>query len=126
MNAETEVEMRKILASYEKLGARRVARAHNLNHRQSNFYLDLTNIWRTKTPQQENQYQAIRDSELFSEERTATFLRFNYRSSEKGTYDYEAAYKRLARSKRFTGKPNSKFNKGTMHVADLWSDSSVQ
>lgn len=80
-----EVSMRKTLANYEKIGVRRMARAERFSKRNTKFYLDLTNLWRTNSQDQNKQYQAIRDSDLFSDNRAITFLKFNYRNYEPGT-----------------------------------------
>jgi hypothetical protein len=35
--------------------------------RNSNFYLDITNLWKTNQLNQEKQYEALKRSELFSQ-----------------------------------------------------------
>ncbi len=113
--------MRKTLASYEKIGVRRMARSDNHNKRSTKFYIDLTNLWRTNSQDQNKQYKAIRDSELFSDGRTVTFLKFNYRNYEPGTYGYGAAYGKIKR------KGTMRLgHKGTMQVADLWGEETMQ
>ena len=43
-------------------------------------FIDLTNLWKTNSEDQNKQYKALRDSDLFSDSRGKTFLKFNYRS----------------------------------------------
>lgn len=119
MQIDLDNKMRKTLASYQKLGIRRMAKTSQPK-RNSNYYLDLTNLWKTNSQDQNKQYQAIRDSELFSDARCNTFLRFNYRNYEPGTYNYSNAHTKI---KRRSKKP---LNKGTMQVTDLWSDKQMQ
>lgn len=116
---DLETKMRKTLANYQKLGIRRMAKTSQ-TRRNSNYYLDLTNLWRTNSQDQNKQYQAIRDSDLFSDTRSNTFLKFNYRNYEPGTYNYSMAHTKI---KRKLKKP---LNKGTMQVTDLWSDKQMQ
>jgi len=116
MNANAQ----KTVALYEKRGMRRAAKVEHHTKRATQFYLDLTNLWKTKNKEQTKQYKAIRDSELFSDERANTFLRFNYRNCEKGTYDYPTALKALNRKAASAIKL-----KGTMQVTDLWCDASM-
>ena len=83
--SDLNASAQKTVAAYEKRGLRRAAKAENHSKRATQFYLDLTNLWKTKNQEQTKQYKAIRDSELFGDERALTFLRYNYRSCEKGT-----------------------------------------
>ena len=118
--SDLNASAQKTVAAYEKRGLRRAAKAENHSKRATQFYLDLTNLWKTKNQEQTKQYKAIRDSDLFGDERALTFLRYNYRSCEKGTYNYPTAFKILG------SKSSSKLKlKGTMQVADLLSDASM-
>jgi hypothetical protein len=81
----------------------------------------LTNLWQTKTRSQEKQYRAIKDSGLFSQLRTKTFLRFNYRNTETGTFNYRQAHRKIERGSLGGARPNLT-SKGTMQVTDLWGD----
>lgn len=47
---QSEGELRKMLANYEKLGLRRVARVEK--EKEEEIHLDLTNVWHTKTHRQ--------------------------------------------------------------------------
>lgn len=112
-----------MLAVYEKVGMRRVARAEREVYSEESFHIDLTNLWQTKTRSQERQYQAIKDEGTFSQQRTQTFLRFNYRNTEQGTYNYKQAHRKV---KRATFRSNKSLKKGTMNVNDLWAESQIQ
>ena len=57
--------MRKTLASYSKLGMRRMAKTHQ--KKRDTSYIDLTNLWKTNSTNQNKQYQALRDSDLYSD-----------------------------------------------------------
>ena len=118
---DIEGNMRKTLASYSKLGVRRLAKTQQ-SKRSSNFYLDLTNLWKTNSDDQTKQYKAFRDSGMFSDNRMNTFINYNYRSYEPGTYSYSAAHSKIKRT-RTNKKP---ILRGTMQVADLWSDKQMQ
>lgn len=48
-------------------------------------------------------------------------MRFNYRNTETGTYNYKKAFKKVERGSLGTGRMNS-LTKGTMQVTDLWAD----
>jgi hypothetical protein len=89
--------------------------------RNTQMYLDLTNLWKTNSQDQTKQYQAIRDSELFSDDRASTFLKFNYRHYEPGTSSYDVVHYRVKRRGR--SQPP---RKGTMQVTDLWADKQMQ
>jgi hypothetical protein len=117
-----------MLASYEKIGLRRVAKADRDKSLEDSFYLDLTNLWQTKTRNQEHQYQAIKDSGVFSQQRSQTFMRFNYRYTETGTFNYRQAFKKVERGKTIgsTRSNTCLKGKGTMHVTDLWGDPLMQ
>jgi hypothetical protein len=99
-----------------------MARAEHGSKRSTKFYLDLTNLWKTNSQDQNKQYQAIRDSDLFSDDRAATFLKFNYRNYEPGTYGYGSAFQKIKRK----GTTTKLRQKGTMQVADLWGDEMMQ
>lgn len=114
---DIDSSMRKTLANYEKIGVRRMARAEHPSKRNTKFYLDLTNLWRTNSQDQNKQYQAIRDSDLFSDARTATFLKFNFRNYEPGSHGYTTAFEKVKRTKLTRLR-----QKGTMQIADLWGD----
>lgn len=114
---DIDSSMRRTLANYEKIGVRRMARAEHPSKRNTKFYLDLTNLWRTNSQDQNKQYQAIRDSDLFSDARTATFLKFNIRNYEPGSHGYATAFEKIKRT-----KPAKLKQKGTMQIADLWGE----
>lgn len=118
-------QLRKMLAVYEKLGLRRVARSDRQNLIDEDFHIDLTNLWHTKTRAQEQQYTAIKDSGLFSQLRTKTFLRFNYRNTETGTFNYAQTFKKIERGSLGSRRGNS-HKKGTMQVTDLWGEPQMQ
>ena len=121
MQSEISTKLRKTIANYQKLGVRRMAKAENHGKRSTNFYLDLTNVWNTKSNDQNKQYSAIRDSSLFSDERAITFLKFNYRSSEQGGLEFSTAFK------KFDKHPSIKIrHRGTMQITDLWNDNTMQ
>jgi hypothetical protein len=49
---QSEGELRKMLANYEKLGLRRIARMEKEKEKEEEIHLDLTNVWHTKTLRQ--------------------------------------------------------------------------
>lgn len=120
MQMDVETTMRKTLATYSKLGMRRMAKTSG-SKRLSGCYLDLTNLWRTNSSEQNKQYQAIRDSDLFSDCRSHTFLKFNYRNYEHGSYTYSSAHNKVKKRNK-----EKVLLKGTMQVTDLWSDRQMQ
>ena len=120
MQDDLDNKMRKTLATYHKLGIRRMAKTSQTRRNSNNYYLDLTNLWKTNSQEQNKQYQAIKDSDLFSDARAETFLKFNYRNYEPGTYNYSIAHAKIKR------KNKKVLNKGTMQVTDLWSDKQMQ
>ena len=63
--------------------------------RNSNCYLDLTNLWKTNSNEQNKQYKAIRDSDLFHDKRAHTFLKFNYRNYEHGSFNFSSAFQQV-------------------------------
>ncbi len=117
LHSDIDFNARKTLAAYQKIGLRRAAKAENHTKRATQLYLDLTNLWKTNNSEQSKQYKAIKDSSIFSDQRTITFLKFNYRNCEKGTYNYSAAYPKT--NQRLGSQAKLK---GTMQVTDLWSD----
>lgn len=52
-------------------------------------------------------------------------MKFNYRNSEQGTYNYRQALKKIERTTIKNSRSTADL-KGTMHVNELWSENQVQ
>ncbi len=52
-------------------------------------------------------------------------MRFNYRNTEQGTYNFTQAFNKIKRRTLGSTRSNT-CKKGTMHVNDLWGDVQLQ
>lgn len=50
-------------------------------------------------------------------------MRFNYRNTEQGTYNYKQAHRKVQRA---TFRSSTSLKKGTMNVNDLWAEAQIQ
>lgn len=65
MNLPSELDLQKIISRYEKIGFRRRDRANSSQEKE--MFLDLSNVWKAKKKSPCQQYQAIRESTMFSD-----------------------------------------------------------
>ena len=59
----------------------------------------------------------MKESDLFSEERTDTFVKFNYRTIENKDMNYQTVFQKiLAHKNKATPRPDRTVLRGTMNV----------
>ena len=92
---------------------------------ENDLHIDTFNIWKTSNHENHKQVEAIKSSELFSDKRVETFIKFNYRNIENKHINYSQTYHKIIPhlNKLKHDKPS---HKGTMNVSELWSEKNMQ
>jgi alpha-galactosidase/6-phospho-beta-glucosidase family protein len=86
---------------------------------EDDLHIDLCNLWKAKTVEEEQIFDAIRNSDIFSPKRIETFIKFNYRTVENKNINYESTFKKLLSHRN--GEKDGRSCRGTMHISELWS-----
>ena len=85
----------------------------------------MSNLWKSSCKDDQKLFTAIKQSDLFSEDRIETFVKFNYRTVENKDINYSSAYQKILNQKnKLFGEKNAL--RGTMSVSELWSEGNLQ
>jgi hypothetical protein len=89
------------------------------------MFIDMTNLWKSNSQEEERLFSAIRHSGLLSEQRLDTFVKFNYRTMENKNINYHAVFQKTLAQRNKLKHDHSSL-RGTMNVSELWSERNLQ
>lgn len=91
------------------------------------MFIDMSNLWKSSSQEEERLFAAVKKSDLFSEDRMDTFIKFNYRAMENKDMNYHTAFQKiLSPRNKLKPKPEKISLRGTMNVSELWSEKNLQ
>jgi hypothetical protein len=89
------------------------------------MFIDMSNLWKSSSKEEGRLFTAVKKSDLFSEDRMDTFIKFNYRTMENKNMNYHTVFQKVL-SQRNKLKPDKISLRGTMNVSELWSEKNLQ